>query len=395
MALGRESHLHWKRPLNIIKAGGAIANTIVAGGGQFGEALTTEAGKAGGAIANTVVAGGGQFGEALTTEAGKAGGAIANTVVAGGGQFGEALATKGGQFGGGVATGAGKAWAAAERVGGAVGARWPPQCSKILHLPCGTKLSQSAANGAEVSAQLLLSSPGNLHVGAFEPADPDTEEGEDSAEHEEYLKLTTIGGHLPADVQQASQRLVRRSLAMRSSNGSDTLASAPLAEAGPFCGRWLPEMEAGRDAYIQALKLPWVLQKVAKMVRVPPMENFIHDGLLVSHVGPVLGMIFPFVYADGGVEEKVVRGVKTTTTYKWLPAGALAVEGIAHIGGVQTSMTVSSATTGTIHQRMYVFCGDDGHLREQQEFRYQEQGKDEPTLMSIVYLAAAGGSAKS
>jgi len=73
----------------------------------------------------------------------------------------------------------------------------------------------------------------------------------------------------------------------------------------------------GRDAFMKAMELNFVLRQVAKLL---PNFDMIYfrdcEGFLKSHCAQ-FGKVVEETYTEGGKTSKEFKGVKTTVTYHW------------------------------------------------------------------------------
>ena len=84
------------------------------------------------------------------------------------------------------------------------------------------------------------------------------------------------------------------------------------AELDAFCGWWHPIKVDGREEMLKAMKLPWILRKIAATMSLPDTFFFRHeDGFLHSHT-VMFGKVVDECYKEGGSSSKSKFGVTTT-----------------------------------------------------------------------------------
>lgn len=99
---------------------------------------------------------------------------------------------------------------------------------------------------------------------------------------------------------------------------------AVIAPVGPqlsdlqrYLGTWKAAGVEGREEFMKAMQLPWILRKIAAALPQPDNVFFLDDeGVLRSHVS-TMGRVVEEVYQEGGQSTKTFKGVTTTVTYHW------------------------------------------------------------------------------
>ena len=99
---------------------------------------------------------------------------------------------------------------------------------------------------------------------------------------------------------------------------------AVAARVGPqssdlqrYLGKWKAAGIEGRDEFMKAMQLPWILRKIAAALPQPDNVFFLDDeGVLRSHVS-TMGRVVEEIYKEGGQSTKSFKGVTTTVTYHW------------------------------------------------------------------------------
>ena len=100
--------------------------------------------------------------------------------------------------------------------------------------------------------------------------------------------------------------------------------AAPTEGDGPsssaldrFVGTWKGGAVKGRDDFLKAMELPWLVRKVATMLPNFDMIFFKdEEGVLRSHAS-TFGKVVEERYLEGGTSTKTFKGITTTVTYHW------------------------------------------------------------------------------
>ena len=98
-------------------------------------------------------------------------------------------------------------------------------------------------------------------------------------------------------------------------------AASTTSATGPNFGRWMGHWKGGpvegRDEFLKAMELNWVLRQVAKILPNNDIDFFMTaEGHLCSHAEQ-LGKVVEETYKEGGTSEKTMRGITTVTTFTW------------------------------------------------------------------------------
>mmetsp|Transcript_2702 Transcript_2702/g.5644 ORF Transcript_2702/g.5644 Transcript_2702/m.5644 type:complete len:368 (+) Transcript_2702:222-1325(+) len=84
-----------------------------------------------------------------------------------------------------------------------------------------------------------------------------------------------------------------------------------------FVGTWRGGAVEGREEFLKAMELPWLVRKIAAMLPNFDMVFFIdEEGVLRSHAS-TLGKVVEESYREGGQSTKTFKGITTTVTYHW------------------------------------------------------------------------------
>lgn len=102
------------------------------------------------------------------------------------------------------------------------------------------------------------------------------------------------------------------------------LAGRSRADSTPcpvssFCGAWCIETQSGREEFLKAMELPYLIRLAIQTIGNPPDQTLFLDerGVLHNHTGPVLGRVIEEVYEDGGMHRATFRRVTSVTEYRW------------------------------------------------------------------------------
>lgn len=109
-----------------------------------------------------------------------------------------------------------------------------------------------------------------------------------------------------------------RAVEQASSRSLVVAAAGPqLSDLQSYVGKWKAAGVEGREEFMKAMQLPWILRKIAAALPQPDNVFFIDDeAVLRSHVS-TLGRVVEEVYKDGNQSTKSFKGVTTTITYHW------------------------------------------------------------------------------
>lgn len=142
------------------------------------------------------------------------------------------------------------------------------------------------------------------------------------------------GRHGPvqrAMIRHAAKSLTSQNLLEFSGDGHSTVgpcsrensATAAVPPAGVpegvlrFVGTWRAAGVEGRDEFLKAMALPWVLRQIAAALPQPDcVITLDEEGVLVNEC-TVMGFVSHDRYLDGLVDTKTTRGVTSTTTFRW------------------------------------------------------------------------------
>ena len=129
----------------------------------------------------------------------------------------------------------------------------------------------------------------------------------------------------PGDVISKQEAERRASVGLDAEPPATPAAADATAEAtGPseavlneFVGVWRAAGLEGRDEFLKAMALPWIIRQIMKALPQPDNIFFRDDkGNLCSH-STSLGRTTEETYIQGGTSTKTFKGVTTTVTYHW------------------------------------------------------------------------------
>ena len=129
----------------------------------------------------------------------------------------------------------------------------------------------------------------------------------------------------PGDVISKQEAERRASVGLEADPPATPAAADATAEAtGPseavlneFVGVWRAAGLEGRDEFLKAMALPWIIRQIMKALPQPDNIFFRDDkGNLCSH-STSLGKTTEETYIQGGTSTKTFKGVTTTVTYHW------------------------------------------------------------------------------
>ena len=129
----------------------------------------------------------------------------------------------------------------------------------------------------------------------------------------------------PGDVISKQEAERRASVGLDAEPPATPAAADATAEAtGPseavlneFVGVWRAAGLEGRDEFLKAMALPWIIRQIMKALPQPDNIFFRDDkGNLCSH-STSLGKTTEETYIQGGTSTKTFKGVTTTVTYHW------------------------------------------------------------------------------
>ena len=129
----------------------------------------------------------------------------------------------------------------------------------------------------------------------------------------------------PGDVISKQEAERRASVGLDAEPPATPAAADATGEAtGPseavlneFVGVWRAAGLEGRDEFLKAMALPWIIRQIMKALPQPDNIFFRDDkGNLCSH-STSLGKTTEETYIQGGTSTKTFKGVTTTVTYHW------------------------------------------------------------------------------
>ena len=129
----------------------------------------------------------------------------------------------------------------------------------------------------------------------------------------------------PGDVISKQEAERRASVGLEAEPPATPAAADATGEAtGPseavlneFVGVWRAAGLEGRDEFLKAMALPWIIRQIMKALPQPDNIFFRDDkGNLCSH-STSLGKTTEETYIQGGTSTKTFKGVTTTVTYHW------------------------------------------------------------------------------
>lgn len=149
---------------------------------------------------------------------------------------------------------------------------------------------------------------------------------------EQSLKLISLadfqqkwtGEAQPGDVISKREAESRASVEYAGPPAAPAAADATADATGPseavlneFVGVWRAAGLEGRDEFLKAMALPWIIRQIMKALPQPDNVFFRDDkGNLCSH-STSLGKTTEETYMQGGTSTKTFKGVTTTVTYHW------------------------------------------------------------------------------
>eukprot|EP00908_Phaeocystis_cordata_P017828 Transcript_29198.p2 GENE.Transcript_29198~~Transcript_29198.p2 ORF type:complete len:355 (+),score=142.22 Transcript_29198:393-1457(+) len=119
-------------------------------------------------------------------------------------------------------------------------------------------------------------------------------------------------------VISAEEAKASEGASMSSGLGAGEASSGPrAADLERFVGVWKAAGVEGREEFLKAMQLPWILRKVAAALPQPDNVFFRDEGGTLRSHSTSLGKTTEEIYSEGGSSTKTFKGVTTTVTYHW------------------------------------------------------------------------------